>query len=77
MFKQTRRDIITCSIEELTHTTCKWPIGNPQDKDFAFCGSGAHDDATPYCEFHAKMAYRHDYVSKSQEALNKKLKNAA
>lgn len=61
---------MTCSIEELTNTKCKWPIGDPKDNDFKFCGNASHDSETPYCDFHTKMAYRTDYVPRSQR--NKK-----
>ncbi|MCF6320926.1 MAG: GcrA cell cycle regulator [Rhizobiaceae bacterium] len=42
---------------ELNETTCKWPEGDPQDRDFSFCGHSVKTD-TPYCEFHCKMAYQ-------------------
>lgn len=36
---------------------CKWPIGDPADTEFRFCGrhSGA---GTAYCEAHAQLAYQ-------------------
>ncbi|MBL4784796.1 MAG: GcrA cell cycle regulator [Cohaesibacteraceae bacterium] len=45
------------TILTLTETTCKWPIGDPGDADFHFCG---HNSKTglPYCEYHAKVAYQ-------------------
>ena len=45
------------TIEKLTEHTCKWPIGNPGDQEFHFCG---HDslEAMPYCRYHARIAYR-------------------
>lgn len=64
-------------MKELTNTKCKWPIGNPQHEDFTFCGGDALEDDSPYCAFHYKMAYRHDYVSRSQKFKNKTLKEAA
>jgi len=42
---------------ELGETTCKWPLGDPQDEDFSFCGHSVKTD-TPYCEYHCKMAYQ-------------------
>jgi GcrA cell cycle regulator len=36
---------------------CKWPIGDPGDVDFGFCGS--HCDTTAvYCEEHAAIAFQ-------------------
>ncbi len=45
------------SILQLTETTCKWPIGDPGQEDFYFCG---HDplESRPYCEYHAGVAYQ-------------------
>ena len=45
------------TIDKLTEHTCKWPIGDPGDREFHFCG---HDslDAMPYCRYHARIAYR-------------------
>lgn len=39
----------------VTDETCRWPIGDPQDKDFGFCGRGS--ERGPYCEHHARRAF--------------------
>ncbi len=44
------------SLLELNEQTCKWPIGDPLNPDFHFCGRPPKDDH-PYCEFHARRAY--------------------
>ncbi len=44
-------------IMKLTRHTCRWPIGDPGEEGFAYCGaqvSAGH----PYCEHHARMAYQ-------------------
>jgi GcrA cell cycle regulator len=41
---------------QLTEHTCKWPIGDPLNKDFYFCGQHSLDSG-PYCEFHSRRAY--------------------
>ncbi len=41
----------------LTESTCKWPLGDPQEADFSFCGHSIKTD-TPYCEYHCKLAYQ-------------------
>ena len=48
---------------------CQWPFGDPQHKDFHFCGkeSATHK---PYCEKHCDIAY----VSE-QEIMEKKTQN--
>ena len=43
---------------KVTHTfeTCQWPFGDPQDKDFYFCGEQAFENK-PYCQEHCNTAY--------------------
>lgn len=41
---------------DLTEDTCKWPIGDPMNSNFHFCGQGSLE-GKPYCEFHSKRAY--------------------
>lgn len=45
------------TLTELTERTCKWPVGDPLKDDFHFCGCEA-SESSPYCKFHAKMAYQ-------------------
>ncbi|MEM7742904.1 MAG: GcrA family cell cycle regulator [Pseudomonadota bacterium] len=45
------------SLLELTERTCKWPIGDPTDDDFAFCGLQAVP-GKPYCENHVAVAFQ-------------------
>ncbi|MGC2408751.1 MAG: GcrA family cell cycle regulator [Methyloceanibacter sp.] len=45
------------SILTLKDAMCHWPIGDPGEEEFHFCGrktSGSH----PYCEHHARLAYQ-------------------
>jgi GcrA cell cycle regulator len=49
------------SIYELTFTSCRWPLGDPRDDDFAFCGAdraNPYDDSNAYCAGHAATGYR-------------------
>ena len=39
-----------CSLVELTDEKCHWPIGDPGQADFFFCG-GKTNAGTPYCGF--------------------------
>lgn len=39
----------------LTDTVCKWPIGDPTDAAFAFCGRNA---TGTYCHDHASLAFQ-------------------
>jgi GcrA cell cycle regulator len=45
------------SILTLKEAMCRWPIGDPTEEDFHFCGRNK-DGPTPYCEHHARMAYQ-------------------
>ena len=41
---------------KLDNHTCRWPIGDPRDDDFCFCGKRVKTGQT-YCEEHAAIAY--------------------
>lgn len=41
---------------DLDSHTCRWPIGDPRDEDFCFCGKKVRTGQT-YCDEHAQMAY--------------------
>jgi GcrA cell cycle regulator len=43
------------TFDELTASSCRWPIGDPQDKDFKFCGCKAIKRS--YCAIHAAKAF--------------------
>ena len=45
------------TIEMLTERTCKWPIGDPGQDDFHFCGNDSLD-GVPYCQYHSSVAYQ-------------------
>jgi GcrA cell cycle regulator len=47
----------TCSLMELSSTTCRWPISAPGLVDFCFCGNPPIE-GLPYCAGHSRMAYR-------------------
>ena len=40
----------------LKDSMCKWPIGDPADPKFAFCGRKS--TSGPYCSEHAKVAFQ-------------------
>lgn len=46
-----------CTILELTEDKCHWPLGDPGQVDFCFCG-GKSIVGLPYCGYHARMAYQ-------------------
>lgn len=44
------------TVNDLTASSCRWPVGDPKDEDFHFCGKEALPDK-PYCAEHAAIAY--------------------
>jgi len=40
----------------LSEDVCKWPIGDPTDAGFAFCGRNS--GSGPYCHDHASLAFQ-------------------
>lgn len=42
---------------DLTERVCKWPIGDPTDEDFAFCGLESVP-GKPYCKHHIAIAFQ-------------------
>jgi GcrA cell cycle regulator len=44
-------------MSELKDRMCRWPIGDPREPNFHFCG-GPGVPGLPYCPEHAKMAYQ-------------------
>ena len=43
-------------LTDLDNHTCRWPIGDPKDENFHFCGKKVKIGQT-YCEEHANIAY--------------------
>ena len=44
-------------IQTLTESCCRWPIGDPQENDFHFCGK-KKIAGLPYCDVHARRAFQ-------------------
>jgi GcrA cell cycle regulator len=36
---------------------CRWPLGEPEDLDFKFCGRSSNDGVV-YCDEHHSLAYQ-------------------
>jgi len=50
------------SVLTLNESMCKYPIGDPNDANFAFCGRGSAGG--PYCADHARLAYQPSQAKK-------------
>ena len=56
MATQTTSKTGNLSLVELDNHTCRWPVGDPKDENFHFCGKKIRLGQT-YCEEHAAIAY--------------------
>ena len=54
-----------CSLCELDQATCRWPLGEPDEAGFAFCGA-APLAPYPYCPAHCLIAYRPQSAERSE-----------
>ena len=70
------------NLEELDESSCKWPIGHPDEKKFYFCGRSSLKDFS-YCKLHLLYAYqpkgkREDVSDKEEttEIIENKIKLA-
>ena len=69
-------------LEELDESSCKWPIGHPDEKTFYFCGRSSLKDFS-YCKLHLLYAYqpkgKKDDVTEKEEVpefIEKKIQSA-
>ena len=70
-------------LEELDESSCKWPVGHPNEKSFYFCGRSSLKDFS-YCKLHLLYAYqpkgkKEDINEKNEEIpkyIEKKIKSA-
>lgn len=44
------------TVDTLEANDCRWPVGDPQEADFHFCGARKLP-GLPYCECHARRAF--------------------
>tara|TARA_Y100000591_G_scaffold272287_1_gene247734 strand:+ start:209 stop:703 length:495 start_codon:yes stop_codon:yes gene_type:complete len=69
-------------LEELDESSCKWPIGHPDEKSFYFCGRESLKDFS-YCKLHLLYAYqpkgKKEEIGEKEdipEFIEKKIKSA-
>ena len=69
-------------LEELDESSCKWPIGHPEEESFYFCGRSSLKDFS-YCKLHLLYAYqpkgkKEDLADKEEvpEFIEKKIQSA-
>ena len=54
--KITPKIVEKVQLMDLKLNTCRWPIGDPKDEDFCFCGKQTLT-GKPYCQQHCQEAY--------------------
>ena len=54
---QSRNPAGGIALLEVTDRKCRWPVGDPRDADFHFCGAQS-PAGIPYCVEHASIAYQ-------------------
>ena len=69
-------------LEELDESSCKWPIGHPDEKSFYFCGRSSLKDFS-YCKLHLLYAYqpkgkKEEVAEKDEDTvyIDKKIRSA-
>ena len=69
-------------LEDLDESSCKWPIGHPEEESFYFCGRSSLKDFS-YCKLHLLYAYqpkgkKEDVSDKEEvpEFIGKKIQSA-
>ncbi len=46
------------TLMELRESMCRWPMGDPSNSEFRFCGARSPAGSGPYCATHARLAYQ-------------------
>jgi GcrA cell cycle regulator len=46
------------TIMELREAMCRWPLGDPTNPEFRFCGARTAEAGASYCMAHAQLAYQ-------------------
>ncbi len=59
------------TVLDLSASVCKWPIGDPTDPAFRFCGRRA-GTGSPYCEAHARLAYQPAQSRRERDRANER-----
>tara|TARA_B100000424_G_C22824806_1_gene440956 strand:- start:239 stop:742 length:504 start_codon:yes stop_codon:yes gene_type:complete len=58
-------------LEELDESSCKWPIGHPDEESFYFCGRNSLKDFS-YCKLHILYAYQAKENKNKKEEFSEK-----
>jgi GcrA cell cycle regulator len=50
-------EMLKVGFEEIREGACRWPLGDPTNEDFVYCGVETAK-GRPYCAGHCRMAYK-------------------
>jgi GcrA cell cycle regulator len=64
------------TLQMLTESSCRWPIGDPQTSDFHFCNH-QKVPGLPYCEHHARRAFQPPQPRRRERDLGEPMLPAA
>ncbi len=72
---QTMRDVVVpisepVTIVELRESMCRWPIGDPAQSEFRFCGAKKLPGQGPYCACHVGIAYQVQHDRRRERQCN-------
>jgi GcrA cell cycle regulator len=52
----------------INNAMCRWPIGDPSENEFHFCGRKPKT-GSPYCEAHARKAYQPQQMRRDKSRM--------
>tara|TARA_B100000965_G_scaffold286073_1_gene243951 strand:+ start:415 stop:873 length:459 start_codon:yes stop_codon:yes gene_type:complete len=58
---------------EIKDGLCRWPIGEPENSDFKFCGRSTNEGFV-YCQTHHKVAYQPLTAVRERRKIKKKFR---
>ena len=61
-------EMLRLGLEEIAEANCRWPLGDPLNEDFAYCGLPPARGRT-YCAGHCRLAYQPPKGSRETGAL--------
>jgi hypothetical protein len=74
--KQHKKPVQQKTLANLEQNDCRWPIGDPKDPAFHFCGARKLD-GRPYCQAHWQMAFQPSGSRAARPAFTVPLRRAA
>ncbi len=64
------------TVKNLEPDDCRWPIGDPQQVGFHFCGAKRESDR-PYCQHHWAMSFTPSKLGQRSRVPALRIKQAA